>query len=71
MNSTSDGRTSQKILMESALTRETSLVSRYNQVSAMTEIKGIEARIAPARELRLDISAMATTKTAVMATLIT
>ena len=71
MNRTRDGNTNQKILVDNALTCAVSLVSRYSHVSAKTEIKGIEARMAPARELRFDISAIATTSTVVITSLIT
>lgn len=59
--------TSQKTLVDNALTFETSLVSIYNQVIANTEISGMEANIAPAKELRFAISEIATIKTVVMA----
>jgi len=65
-NKASDGSTSQKTLVDSSLTLSMSLVSMYNQNSASTEIKGTEARTAPANELRFAISEMATTKTAVI-----
>lgn len=49
------------------LTLVVSFVSRYSQNMARTEIKGIEARIAPTMVLRLAISDIATISVAVMA----
>tara|TARA_B100000579_G_scaffold136667_1_gene110866 strand:- start:346 stop:546 length:201 start_codon:yes stop_codon:yes gene_type:complete len=42
------------------MTLETSLVSRYNQVMAKTDIKGIDANIEPKNELCFAISETAT-----------
>ena len=54
--------TSQKILVESVLIFVTSLLSMYSQVIASTETKGTDANTAPAKVLRLEISAIATTR---------
>jgi len=64
--SAKDGITNQNTLVDSALIFVTSLVSIYNQIIANTEIKGIDAKIAPTRELRFAISEMATIKTVVV-----
>ena len=60
MNNVKEGSTSQKMLIDKELIFYTSLVSTYNQSIARTETRGIEARIAPIRELRLAISEMMT-----------
>jgi len=60
MNNVKEGSTSQKILIDKEMIFSTSLVSTYNQSIARTETRGIEARIAPIRELRLAISEMMT-----------
>ncbi len=66
-NRTRDGKTSQKTLVESALTLSTLFVSMYSQSMANTETNGIEARIAPTKLLRFAISEIATIKTVVTA----
>jgi len=60
MNNVKDGNTSQKMLVDKELIFDTSLVSMYSQSMARTETIGIDAKIAPARELRLAISEMIT-----------
>jgi hypothetical protein len=60
MNNVKEGSTSQKMLIDKELIFSTSLVSIYNQSIARTETRGIEARTAPIRELRLAISEMMT-----------
>lgn len=64
-NNASEGITNQKILVAKVLTFVTSLVSMYSQIIAITETKGIDARIAPINVLRLAISDIATTRTVV------
>ena len=56
MNKTSEGITSQKILFDSWTTCNESFVSIYNQIMAITDTNGIDARIAPKNVLRLDTS---------------
>lgn len=65
-NNAKEGITSQNTLAESALTLETSLVSIYSQIIASTETKGIDASIAPTKELRFAISEITTIKTVVI-----
>jgi hypothetical protein len=60
INSISEGKTSQNMLDDKALTLETSFVSIYSQIMASTDINGIDARIAPVKELRLAISEIRT-----------
>ena len=52
--------TSHKIPFERSMTLEISLVSRYNQVMAKTDTKGIDAKIEPKNELCFAISETAT-----------
>jgi len=54
--------TSQKMLVDKALIFVTSFVSMYNHIMASTDTSGIEARMAPARELRLATSDIKTIK---------
>jgi len=61
-----EGITSQNTLFDSALIFVTSLVSIYSQIIASTEIKGMDAKIAPTKELRFAISEMTTIKTVVV-----
>lgn len=68
MNKAKEGMTSQKTLVDNALTFDTSFVSIYSQNIANTETNGTEARMAPAKELRFAISAISTTKTVVIIT---
>ena len=60
MKNVNEGITSQKIPFVSAITLETSLVSRYSQVMAKTDTKGLDANIEPKNELCFDISETAT-----------
>ena len=65
INNASEGITSQKILVAKALTFVASFVSMYSQIIAITETKGIDARIAPIKVLRLAISEIATIRVVV------
>jgi len=62
MNSARDGSTNQNTLDESALTFSTLFVSTYSQMIARTDINGMEATIAPNRELLLAVSEISTTR---------
>ena len=53
-----EGITIQKILLERLITSALLLVSLHNQIKAIREIQGTEARIPPISELLLDISEM-------------
>lgn len=66
VNSTNEGSTSQKTLVESADTFETSLVSMYSQIMANTDTRGMDANIAPIIELRLETSEIATISSVVI-----
>jgi hypothetical protein len=61
MNKASEGRTSQKMLPDSAATLAVSLVSTYNQIIASTETSGTEASSAPYSVLRFANSDISTT----------
>ena len=56
MNSTSDGITSQNIPFDNWITCKESFVSMYNQIIAITDTSGIEARTAPKNVLRFETS---------------
>jgi hypothetical protein len=60
IKSTSDGMTSQNILVESFETASIFFVSTYNHIIASTDNKGIEANIPPRSELLFDNSDMPT-----------
>ena len=60
MKNVNEGITSHKIPFERSMTLEISLVSRYNQVMAKTDTKGIDAKIEPKNELCFAISETAT-----------
>lgn len=65
-NSTSEGKTSQKTLVDKALTLDASLVSIYNHNIANTDTTGTEANSAPANELRFAISEITTIRKVVI-----
>lgn len=71
MNNTKDGITNQNIEIESFEIVSMFLVSMYNQIKAITETNGIEAKIAPRSELLFESSEIATIKIAEINTLIT
>ena len=56
INKTNEGITSQKMLFDSWTTCNESFVSIYNQIMAITDTNGIDARIAPKNVLRLETS---------------
>ncbi len=62
----SEGITNQKMLVAKAFTFSIFFVSMYNQIIAKTEIRGIEANIAPINELRFEISEIITIKIVVI-----
>ena len=66
-----DGNTSQKILLESSAILPTSFVSKYNQIIARNETKGIEAKTPARIPFFLAISDISTTNALEMTTLIT
>ena len=70
-NNESEGITNQNILVERELIFSTSFVSIYNHIMANTDISGIEASIEAIKELRFDISEIATINRAVMIIFIT
>ena len=70
MNKTSDGITSQNILLDNWTTCAKSWVSIYNQIIAITETSGMEANIAPKNVLRLATSEINTIKIAEINTFI-
>ncbi len=64
-----EGKTSQKIPDDRALTFVTSLVSIYSHNIASIESNGMDANKAPIRELRLAVSEIVTIKNVVTAIL--
>lgn len=60
MNSAKEGMTSQKMFDASEATLFTSLVSIYSHTMAITETRGIEAKIAATTECLLETSEMST-----------
>ena len=56
MNRTNDGITSQKMPFDNWTTCTESFVSMYNQIIAITDNSGIEARTAPKNVLRFETS---------------
>ena len=64
MNKERDGKTIQKMLVESWETFSMLDVSMYSQIKAKTDTIGNEARIPAAREYLFEISDMATIRTA-------
>jgi len=62
MNKAKEGITSQNTPVDSALTFEIFLVSMYSHTIDNTETNGMEAKIAPKKELRLAISEIAKIK---------
>ena len=66
-NSVNEGKTNQKILDDKLLTFVESPVSMYSQNIAKTETSGTDAKTAPARELLLEISEIATIRIVVIA----
>jgi hypothetical protein len=66
INRAREGSTSQKMLLERAVTLDGSLVSTYSHTMARTETTGADANSAPMKELRFDNSEITTIKNAVM-----
>jgi hypothetical protein len=60
INNTKDGITSQNICVDKSEILAISLVSKYSQIIAMTEINGKEANRAPMIEFLFDNSDMTT-----------
>src|SRR6185503_3788813 len=69
MNSTSDGNTSQKMLVESAEIFALSCVSCHSHIIASNDVSGSDTSSPPMNELRLEISDTATRIAAEMANL--
>ena len=70
MNRVIDGAMSQTMFCENSTAFVLSLVSMYIHVIASIETKGIAAKIAPAKELLLEISEMSTIRNVVMMSLV-
>jgi hypothetical protein len=64
MKNSKEGRTNQKISIESSAIFPVSFVSKYIQSIARKEINGIEAKIAPIKLLLLETSLIRTIKPA-------
>lgn len=68
-NSTSDGSTYQKMLVERRAIFALSPLSVYSQINANSDVSGKDATMAPNAVERFEISEIATTKSAVIRTL--